>query len=253
MAHTAPIDIMLPEVGEKGGTIPVFARWFGSWKVSVQRRALSAGDLAIAYDREAAGWDRTIRRLGFSDAYETMLRQALPDDIGEDCGTPLRVLDAGIGTGGLSKALARARPMPLDLSGIDISPGMLTEADGNLGEVGLSADLRLGDVQDLPYEDAKFDVVMAAHVLEHLADPHRAIEEMVRVLKPGGVPLACLTRRSSLGIYIHLKWRTHRVTAEEAECWFARHGLECTRCLRFERHSRCRNLSLACIGRKPLA
>ena len=40
MAHATPIDITSPEVGD-GGTIPVFARWFGSWKISLQRRALS--------------------------------------------------------------------------------------------------------------------------------------------------------------------------------------------------------------------
>lgn len=253
MAHAAPIDIMLPDSAENGGTIPVFAQWFGSWKISVQRRALSTAELAKAYDREAAGWDRTIERLGFADAYVTMLGQVLPDSFFEDRDTPLCVLDAGMGTGGLSVALSRTKAGPFAFHGIDISPGMLNEADRNLRDCKIDADLRLGDVQDLPYEDSSFDFVMAAHVLEHLVDPHRAIKEMVRVLKPGGVLLGCLTRRSSLGMYIHLKWRTHRVNAGEAEGWFARHGLEQTRCLPFEGHTRCKNLSLACIGRKPLA
>ena len=79
MAHATPIDITLPEVGD-GGTIPVLARWFGSWKISVQRRALSPAELSLAYDREAAGWDRTIHRLGFDDAYAAMHRQALPGE-----------------------------------------------------------------------------------------------------------------------------------------------------------------------------
>ncbi|MEM7045158.1 MAG: class I SAM-dependent methyltransferase [Pseudomonadota bacterium] len=253
MAHATPIDVTLPEVAENGGTIPVFARWFGSWKISVQRRALSPAELSSAYDREAPGWDRTISRLGFDDAYQTMLGQALPSTLAGNRDMPLCVLDAGIGTGGLSAALAKVRPEPIVLSGIDISTGMLDEADHHLREAGLSADLRQGDVQELPYEDGAFDLVMAAHVLEHQVDPHRALAEMVRVLKPGGTLLACLTRRSSLGMYIHLKWRTHRVTAKEAEAWFARQGLENTRCLPFEGHARCKNLSLAYIATKPLA
>ena len=207
----------------------------------------------MAYDREAPGWDRTIHRLGFDDTYPGMLGQALPQYFFEDRDTPLRVLDAGMGTGELSVALSRAKAGSFAFHGIDISAGMLTEADRHLRDCGIDADLRLGDVQDLPFEDGAFDLVMAAHVLEHLADPHRALAEMVRVLKPGGVLLACLTRRSSLGMYIHLKWHTHRVTAEEAEGWFARHGLERTHCLPFEGHTRCRNLSLACIGQKSLA
>ena len=250
MAHATPIDIM-PPAADEGRTIPVFARWFGSWQVSVRRRALSPAELARAYDREAASWERTIDRLGFPDAYETMLRQALQEDCRDERDRQLHVLDAGIGAGGLSLALAKARPEPLALAGIDISPRMLGEADRRLRAFGIDADLRLGDVQDLPYEDGRFDLVMAAHVLEHLVDPHRALAEMVRVLKPGGVLLACLTRRSSLGMYIHLKWHTHRVTANDAERWFARHGLERRRCLPFEKTTRCRNLSLACIGRKP--
>ena len=253
MAHATPMDMTLPEVGESGETIPVFARWFGSWKISVQRRALSTEELANAYDREAAGWDRTIERLGFSDAYETMLGDALLSHFVDDRDRPLHVLDAGMGTGGLSAALSRVKAGPVAFHGIDISPGMLDEADRHLRDRGIHADLRLGDVQDLPFEDGSFDLVMAAHVLEHLVDPHRAIDEMVRVLKPGGILLACLTRRSSLGMYIHLKWRTHRLTAADAEGWFARSGLERIRSLGFERGTRCRILSLACLGQKPLA
>ena len=253
MAHAAPIDVTLPEVGENSSTIPVFARWFGSWKISVQRRALSPAELATAYDREAPGWDRTIHQLGFDDAYTTMLGQALPDDLLAERNTPLHVLDAGMGTGGLSTALAKTGTGPFAFHGIDISPGMLSEANRHLREHGVDADLRQGDVQELPYQDGAFDLVMAAHVLEHLADPQPAIAEMVRVLRPGGMLLACLTRRSSLGMYIHLKWHTHRVTSGEAEGWFARQGLERIRCLPFEGHTRCRNLSLACIGKKPLA
>jgi len=47
------------------------------------------------------------------------------------------------------------------------------------------ADVKL-DIQDLPFEDAEFDVVLCNHVLEHVPDDHKAISEIYRVLKPGG-------------------------------------------------------------------
>ena len=146
-------------------TIPLFARWIGSWRISLQRRALSSAQLARFYDLAAPGWSRTLDRLG--------------------------------------------------------------------------------------YGNGVFDLVMTAHVLEHFVDPSVALSEMVRVLKPGGLHIACLTRRSSLGMYVHLKWRTHRVTPAQAESWLLESGLENARCQSFDHHAFSRHLSVVCVGRKP--
>jgi SAM-dependent methyltransferase len=45
------------------------------------------------------------------------------------------------------------------------------------------------DTEPIPYEDAWFDLVVFASVIEHLYNPHRALEEIARVLKPGGLLL----------------------------------------------------------------
>ena len=45
----------------------------------------------------------------------------------------------------------------------------------------------VGDVHDIPRPDASFDVVICTEVLEHCHDPQRAVDEMARVLRPGGV------------------------------------------------------------------
>lgn len=53
-------------------------------------------------------------------------------------------------------------------------------------ESGVSVNLIEGNAEDLPYHDGFFDKVLCVHLLEHLAEPHRAIAQMARVLKPDG-------------------------------------------------------------------
>jgi len=232
-------------------TIPVFARWLGSWRISLQRRALSSPELARAYDLAAPEWSRKLDRLGFPDAYETLLCRVLSEEAIGITGAQLRVLDCGVGTGALSSALARVLPAPFRLNAIDISPRMLERASRSLRDTDLDVSLRLGDVRKLPYGTGTFDLVMTGHVLEHLVDPSVALSEMVRVLKPGGLLIACLTRRSPLGMYVHLKWRTHRVTPAQAESWLLESGLEKAHCRSFGQGALCQQLSVACVGRKP--
>lgn len=231
-------------------SIPVFARHFGSWQLSVRRRAFSPPELTHRYDRAAPRWSQTLDRLHFPRAYEMLFRQALNKDTPSVVGTP-RVLDCGVGTGALSKALARVLPVSLSLDAIDISPRMLEQAERNLRDTKMNVTLRHGDVRELPYGDGVFDVAMTAHVLEHLVDPSVALDEMTRVLKPGGLLIACITRRSAFGMFVHLKWRTHRVTPAQAENWLLGSGLENVHCLSLGDRAFGRRLSIACVGKKP--
>ena len=137
-------------------TIPVFARWFGSWQISVQRLAFSSPELTRLYDRAAPGWDRTLDWLGGPGAYETLLRRVLSEEALEVVGARPRVLDCGVGTGALSGALARVLPTPFTLDAIDISPRMLERASRSLRDTDLEVTLRHGDVRELPYGDGVF-------------------------------------------------------------------------------------------------
>ena len=233
------------------GTIPVFARWFGSWQVSVQRQPFSSPELTRLYDRAAPRWGRMLDRLGYPVAYETLLRKALREEPLGPAGTPPHVLDCGVGTGALSIALTRVLPTRFKLDAVDISPRMLERARSSLRDADLDVRLRYADVRALPYGEDVFDLAMTAHVLEHLVDPSIALNEMVRVLRPGGLLLACLTRRSVLGMIVHLKWRTHRVTPAQAERWLLESGLEDVHCLSLDDRALCKRLSVASFGRKP--
>lgn len=95
----------------------------------------------------------------------------------------LRLLDVGCGTG---HQLARWSAAGYDAAGVDGSDAMLAEARQN----NPGAELQQADVQRLPFSDASFDRVTSIEVLRYLPDPSQSIEEMARVLRPGGVCLA---------------------------------------------------------------
>jgi SAM-dependent methyltransferase len=96
---------------------------------------------------------------------------------------PLRVLDAGCGTGGTLDAL---RDLPGVIAvGADLSPAALDFSRDRRHTRLVGADLHL-----LPFRTASFDAVLALDVLEHLPDDRRAVQEISRVLRPGGVLVA---------------------------------------------------------------
>jgi len=93
---------------------------------------------------------------------------------------PGRLLDVGSGTGDLGARLVRELGSELELVCVDLSERMVRLCR----ERGLDA--RVADVQELPFDEGEFDCAVAAWVLYHVADRHRALAELARVLRPGG-------------------------------------------------------------------
>ena len=91
------------------------------------------------------------------------------------------VLEVGSGLGILAREVARLVPRG-EVYGVEYSPEQLALADSPLPNLHFVR----GDAHALEFEDARFDVAYCRYVLEHLADPSRALGEMRRVLKPGG-------------------------------------------------------------------
>lgn len=89
-----------------------------------------------------------------------------------------KVLEAGCGTGLILKCIHHVAEEAI---GIDLSNGMLSLAKAK----GLN--VQQASVTELPFEDEYFDVVCSFKVLAHVEDIKKAIKEMSRVLKPGGV------------------------------------------------------------------
>lgn len=99
----------------------------------------------------------------------------------------MTVLDCGCGPGTITQGLARAAA-PGKVIGCDLEPGMVERA-ASLAE-GKELDnlsFQVGNILDLPFEDDTFDVVLSCAVTEHLNDPVKAMSELGRVTKKGGV------------------------------------------------------------------
>jgi demethylmenaquinone methyltransferase/2-methoxy-6-polyprenyl-1,4-benzoquinol methylase len=95
-----------------------------------------------------------------------------------------QVLDICCGTGDITQLLQKNVGSPGLVVGLDFSPGMLSVA-AERNESGLSA-LIQGDAMILPFKDTCLDAVTVGYGLRNLVDIDRCIEEVQRVLKPGG-------------------------------------------------------------------
>ena len=97
------------------------------------------------------------------------------------------VLDCGCGPGSITLSIAR-RIGTGPVVGIDFGESQIQRASESAQELGIdNAVFEQADCYSLPFEDASFDRVFSNALLEHLADPVRAIREMFRVLKPDGM------------------------------------------------------------------
>lgn len=99
-----------------------------------------------------------------------------------DCAAGLRWLDVGCGSGALCAAVLD-QCAPLSVAGVEPSAGFLETAQINLAG---RASLYQGSATSIPLEDGAVDVVVSGLVLNFLPDPATALEEMRRVMQPGG-------------------------------------------------------------------
>jgi phosphatidylethanolamine/phosphatidyl-N-methylethanolamine N-methyltransferase len=123
-----------------------------------------------------------------------------------------RILEVGVGTG-LSLTSYRKSSR---IVGIDISEPMLDKARQRVKQHNLSnvEAIQYGDAEQLEFADKSFDVVVAQYVVTAVPNPERALNEFVRVVRPGGEIILTMPLTSRLG------WRTEFSWARYEE-WLA--------------------------------
>jgi len=165
---------------------------------SEQRRRSSEKTAALSLPRrvlklfhaEAIPWPGTVIYNALSGTsifqrnYELVAR-----DILEHCAEG-KILDVGTGPGWLLIKLRELSPRVRPY-GLDASPSMIAAAQTNVANAGLAKAIRLteGNADHLPFADDFFDAVVSTGSIHHWKDPTAGLNEVHRVLKPGGYAL----------------------------------------------------------------
>jgi len=137
--------------------------------------------VAAHWNRRAPGFDadfgHSIRTAAERAAWDRIL------DLVVGGRGSLDALDVGCGTGFLSLELAGRGHR---VTGVDFAPQMLAEARKKAAAQGRAVRFEEGDAEQLRFAAGSFDLVMTRHVLWTLPHPEQAVDEWIRVLRPGG-------------------------------------------------------------------
>lgn len=161
---------------------------------------------SATYDKEMGVWDRRL----FGDSRQWACSQATG-----------KVLEVAIGTG-LNLPFY---PDDVVLSGLDLSERMLDLARSRAQQLGRDVTLRQGTAHALPSADASFDTVVCTFGLCAIPDLDAAIDEMVRVLRPGGRLILVDHVASSSRFARGVQWLLERITVPLAGEYFLRRPL----------------------------
>jgi ubiquinone/menaquinone biosynthesis C-methylase UbiE len=132
-----------------------------------------------------AAYDEWHRRLPVDAAADTPWHRMIRESISGENFSGVRALEIGCGRGGFSCWMARTWP-EIRLTAADFSDAAVDMGRSFAKSNGLDIEWAVADIQKMPWPDASFDTVFSCETIEHVPDPRAALNELARVLKPGG-------------------------------------------------------------------
>ena len=132
-----------------------------------------------------------------------------------------RILDVGCGAGMMAKEIANKG---YEISGIDYSYNMIRKAKAVCNvNTKFGMNFLQGNIESLPFRDSAFDVVLCLGVITYLKSEQKALQEMSRILKPGGTMILSILNKFSLGkcldISVFVKRKLQRIAANRIVSW----------------------------------
>jgi 2-polyprenyl-3-methyl-5-hydroxy-6-metoxy-1,4-benzoquinol methylase len=126
------------------------------------------------YESFAATFDSKMNMYDTRKRMDVIYNELLTQDI-----KGKSLLDAGCGTGWFSKMAVERGAV---VTSMDLGENLLQEVKKKCESTRV-----VGSILEMPFENDSFDVIVSSEVIEHTPNPHKAIEELARVLKPNGI------------------------------------------------------------------
>ena len=113
------------------------------------------------------------------------------------------ILELGCGNAGQWEGLIDNLPVGCKLVLSDFSEGMVSTAIEKFAAAGRDITFQVIDIQEIPFPEKSFDIVIANHMLYHVPDLDKALSEVSRVLKKGGRFYAATNGNGGLSLFLH--------------------------------------------------
>lgn len=178
------------------------------------------------YPRREIDVPALVRQLGNPADPQEKRRRALngTDNQGQYCAQPgMTVLDYGCGAG---VSIMEARALGADAYGIEADPNVQQVVDA------LGLRIHIGTLDDFPYPDLRFDLIVLNQVLEHIPDPTELLARFKNLLKPGGRLVLAVPNSGSIfaryfkrtWINWHIPYHLHHFNPASARLFLERCG-----------------------------
>lgn len=162
--------------------------------------------MSVVFDRAVAFYDRT---RGLPEQAETWLAQIVAEEVPLAAGS--QILEIGVGTGRIALPLARRNRYRY--TGIDLSRDMMDVLRKKTAAERIA--LVQGDATRLPFADGTFDAIVAVHIFHLISGWRQAMDEVARVLRPGGLLLHGRNSRVEASPQLELSNYLHSLASTE--------------------------------------